>query len=72
MALALGHRKNFNTLIQAAEQGDLALMECTDAKTGETRAVICAANRNPDGSVDFVPFGHMAEGNPFDAYLPSA
>ena len=43
-------------------------MECTDA-TGEIRYVICAVGC--DG-VDFMftPFGHLADGNPYDAYLP--
>ena len=60
---------NFQTLLRAAADDNLALMECTDAATGETRYVICAVGR--DG-VDFVftPFGHLADGNPFDAYIP--
>ena len=62
-------RANFQTLLGAAANGDLALMECSDAATGETRYVICAVGR--DG-VDFVftPFGHLADGDPYDAYLP--
>ena len=62
-------RANFQTLLRAAADGNLALMECTDAATGEIRYVICAVGR--DG-VDFVftPFGHLADGNPYDAYLP--
>jgi hypothetical protein len=60
---------NFNTLLRAAAAGDLALVECTDAVTGEPRYVLCAIGH--DG-VDFVmtPFGHLAPGNPFDAYVP--
>ena len=30
-------RANFNTLLRAAESGDLALVECADAGTGEPR-----------------------------------
>lgn len=62
-------RANFQTLLRAAADGNLALMECTDAETGETRYVVCAVSR--DG-VDFVftPFSHLADGNPHDAYLP--
>ncbi len=43
-------------------------MECTDAATGDLRYVICAVGR--DG-VDFLftPFGHLADGNPYDAYV---
>jgi hypothetical protein len=62
-------RTNFQTLLRAAGNGNLALMECQDAQTGEPRFVICAVGR--DGS-DYVmtPFGHLVEGNPYDAYVP--
>ena len=62
-------RANFNTLLQAAADGNLALMERGDAATGEPRYVICAVGRNGTDFV-FTPFGHLADGNPFDAYLP--
>ncbi len=35
-------RANFNTLLRAAGCGDLALVECADAMTGEPRYVLCA------------------------------
>lgn len=43
--------------------------ECADSATGGPRYVICAVGR---GGTDFVftPFGHLADGNPFDAYVP--
>jgi hypothetical protein len=62
-------RANFQTLLRAAADGNLALMECTDALTGEPRYVICAVGRDGAGFV-FTPFGHLADGNPFDADLP--
>ena len=62
-------RANFETLLRAAEDGNLALMECADARTGETRYVICAVSRDGTEFV-FTPLGHLADGNPFDAYLP--
>jgi hypothetical protein len=34
---------NFETLLRAASNGNLALMECIDAITGEPRYVICAS-----------------------------
>ena len=69
MAIPEPYRTNFDTLLLAARQGDLALMECADAATGEPRYVLCALGR--DG-VDYVvtPFGHLADGNPFDLYRP--
>jgi hypothetical protein len=62
-------RTNFQTLLRAAGDGNLALMECQDAQTGEPRFVICAVGRN---GADYVmtPFGHLVEGNPYDAYVP--
>lgn len=48
--------------------GHLALMECADAVTGEPRYVICAVGG--DGNYVFTPFGHLADGNPYDAYVP--
>lgn len=69
MAIPDHARTNFQTLLRAAGDGNLALMECLDAESGHTRYVICAVGR--DGS-DFVmtPFGHLADGNPYDAYRP--
>ena len=60
---------NFQTLLRAAADGNLALMECLDARTGATRYVICAVGRD-NGDYVFTPFGHLADGNPYDAYLP--
>ncbi|MBC7284664.1 DUF6117 family protein [Hoeflea sp.] len=62
-------RANFQALMRAAENGDLALMECSDAETGAPRYVICAVGRN-GGEYLFTPFGHLAEGNPYEAYRP--
>ena len=62
-------RANFQTLLCAATSGDLALMECAEAATGETRYVICAVGRD-DGDCVFTPFGHLADGNPFELYRP--
>lgn len=69
MAIPDAYRRNFATLLRAAEQGDLALMECTDAVTGEIRYVICAVGQD-QGEYLFTPFGHLHDGNPFEAYIP--
>ena len=60
---------NFNTLLRAAASGDLALVECADAMTGEPRYVLCAVGRD-GGDYVMTPFGHLAPGNPFEAYAP--
>jgi hypothetical protein len=69
MAIPDAYIRNFRTLLRAAEQGDLALMECADAQTGEPRYVLCAVGRER-GDYVMTPFGHLHDGNPFDAYLP--
>lgn len=60
-------RANFQTLLRAAESGDLALIECTEISTGEIRYVICAVGRDGEDYV-LTPFGHLADGNPFETY----
>ncbi len=62
-------RANFATLLRAAADGNLALMECAGAATGGPRYVICAVGRDGTDFV-FTPFGHLADGNPFDTYVP--
>ena len=69
MAIPDYARTNFNTLLRAAASGDLALLECTDAATGEPRYVLCAVGCD-SGDYVMTPFGHLAPGNPYDAYLP--
>ncbi|NEH46640.1 hypothetical protein GR215_33100 [Rhizobium leguminosarum] len=69
MAIPDHARTNFDTLLRAASDGNLALMECLDAATREPRYVLCAVGRN-EGKYAFTPFGHLADGNPYDAYLP--
>lgn len=69
MAIPDPVRTNFNTLLRAAGGGNLPLMECLDAETQELRYVLCAVGREA-GDYVFTPFGHLAAGNPYDAYLP--
>ncbi len=75
MAIPDYARANFETLMKAAKAGDLALMECTDVASGETRYVLCAVSRSigrDTGDFIMTPFGHLAPGNPYDAYIPPA
>lgn len=65
-----GHAANLETIIDAAQAGRLALMECRDNSTGETVAVLCAMNPEPDGGASFVPFAAMVNGNPFGRFSP--
>lgn len=69
MAIPDYARANFDTLLRAAVDGNLALVEYTDAVTGEPRYVLCAV-AFADGAYAMTPFGHLAEGNPYEAYVP--
>ena len=70
MSIPKSVKANFQTLLSAAENGALALMECQDADTNVPRYVICAVNRE-EGAYQMVPFGHMvSDRNPYEAYIP--
>lgn len=62
-------KANFATLLRAAAAGDLALVQGTDARTGETHFILCAVGRD-GGQVVLTPFGHLAEGDPYELYDP--
>ena len=70
MAIPKGHKRNFNTLVEAVRAGDVALMECQLAATGETVAVICAVNRLPNGETQLIPFATLFNGNPYESVNP--
>jgi hypothetical protein len=57
-------KAHFATLLRAAADGNLALMA-----TGAPRYVICAVGRD-GGDYVFTPFGHLALGDPYEAYQP--
>ena len=40
------------------------------AATGEPVAVVCAANRHDDGSLEFAPFAMMFAENPYELLNP--
>lgn len=69
MAIPDSFRANFDTLLRAAADGNLALLESADAISGEPRFVVCAVAFD-GASYCMTPFGHLADGNPFDQYRP--
>lgn len=69
MAIPRYLASNFDTLLRAAQDGNLALMECHDVISGEPRYVICALGWH-EGDYLLTPLGHLAEGNPYDHYIP--
>lgn len=68
--LSAGHKANFNNLVRAAKNGDIALMQCTDAKTGEEVAAVCMVNRDAEGNVEFAPVAKLFNSNPYEELLP--
>lgn len=70
MAIAPGYKDNFATIIKAAKNDDLCLLECTDAATGRPVIVICAVMQHEDGTFQLAPFAKMFDGNPYEEVTP--
>ncbi len=69
MAIPTAYQANFDTLLRAAADGNLALLECSDVLTGQPRYVLCAVGFD-GASYCMTPFGHLADGDPFNLYRP--
>ncbi len=67
-ALLRGYRENFNTLLRAAGQRDLALVSAIRKADQKPVALVCAMQRNEDFTIMPVPFAVMVEGNPFELF----
>lgn len=59
MSIPAGQRANFQTLLRAAGNEDLALMECKDAKTGEYVDAICVVLRESGETIALTPVAIM-------------
>jgi hypothetical protein len=72
MAIPEGYKANFNTMVQAADDGMLALVECTRKADGEKIYVICAVNYNPDEKegYELIPVAKLFDGNPYEEVIP--
>ncbi len=70
MSIADGYKANFKTLLKAAENGDLALIECQDAATRVPVVVICAVFKDKDGMFNTVPLAKMFDGDPYEELIP--
>lgn len=69
MALKDRDTSNFGVLRRAFMNDDVALVECTDAHTGEYRAVVCIVDRRVGRKV-FVPVAAMAHEDPNELWIP--
>lgn len=64
-------RANFETLLQAAGNGDLALLQTRENATGNAVALVCAVNRSAEAYF-MLPIAVMIEGDPFELYADPA
>ena len=63
------YKKNFQTLLTAFANDDVALLECTDKKTGEPAYIVVAIVF--DGvEYDYTPFARMFDESPYDILDP--
>jgi hypothetical protein len=72
MKLSKAHEANFHTLLEAANNGDLVLLDCAKAENPEEQvATICAITKIPGSDeVGFVPLAMLFNENPYDVLLP--
>ena len=70
MPLSDGDKANFETLRQAVQNGDVALVECQLVSTGALTAVVCAVHREPDQSLSIVPIAQLFAGDPYTLLNP--
>lgn len=70
MSLGTHYKANFNTMLLAAENKDLALLDCRDKETGKQVHVVCAIYRDNEGQFNMVPLAKLFDGNPYDEVDP--
>lgn len=70
MPLSDGDKANFETLREAMQNGDVALLECQLVCTGTSTAVICAVNREAGESIAFVPIAQLFARDPYALLRP--
>jgi hypothetical protein len=66
--LARGDRANFDTLVLAGKNGDLALVSAIRKSDGKAVALVCAIGRDEHGNIYPTPLASMVEGNPFEDF----
>lgn len=62
-------KQNFQTLLRAAQDGRLALLDCRRRSDGKSVACVCAVGQEGELAV-FTPFAVMVEDNPFELFDP--
>lgn len=70
MALDERIKVNFETLCRAFRNRDAGIMECKRVSDGRIVALLVAVQTLADGTVSYVPFAEMIDGNPYEQYCP--
>jgi hypothetical protein len=66
-------KTNFETMLRAAADGNLACVASRRVSDGADVNLVCAISRDEDGSFVIAPFAEMIAGNPYELYAdPSA
>ena len=72
--LSKGHRINFQTLRQAVNRGDAALVSCLDKANGDKPvALVCALAKDKMGMIAMTPLAILLpqdDENPFERFVP--
>lgn len=69
--IALQQKANLETLIRAARNGDLAVLDCTLKYTGEHVGVITAVSMDPQTQEHtLTPLAVFLNGNPYTLFNP--
>lgn len=66
--LTESEKANFETLLSAASNEDLALVRSGLKSTGEPAALLCAVMGESDGTVEMVPLGLLIPGDPYELF----
>lgn len=69
MAISKKAKMTFDTIIDAASEHRLCLVQSADRKTGKTVYVLCETFQE-DGVVHMNPLGKLFSGNPFNEVTP--
>jgi hypothetical protein len=69
MALTSAQITNFNTMLRAAHDGDLALVECRRSRDEAITAVLCAVAYDGDG-ICLTPLAEIVADDALEMYDP--
>jgi hypothetical protein len=69
MALTSAQITNFNTMLRAAQDGDLALVECRRSRDGAITAALCAVAYNGEG-ICLTPLAEIVADDALAMYEP--